>query len=127
MCWGSCPAETNACGVLCLLPGETCTGTVFKITKGVVSTGVKAAGQDYFGAVKGALGVAADLIYPICRTMNGIDEDLLDYDQDRFYNQYGMDEDLLDYDQDYFYEQYGFDREFMDEDHHRFYDQYFLQ
>lgn len=44
VCWGSCPVGTTSCGVLCQLEGETCTGFATKITKDIVSTGVKGAG-----------------------------------------------------------------------------------
>ena len=40
---------------------------VTKVTKDVIATGVKGAGQDYLGAVKGAMTVGADLVYPVCR------------------------------------------------------------
>ena len=45
-----------------------------KVTKDVVVTGIKGVGQDYLGAVKGALTVGTDLAYPVCRDMgeNGL-------------------------------------------------------
>ena len=47
---------------------------VSKVTKDVIVTGVKGFGQDYLGAVKGALTVASQLAYPVCRNMgaNGL-------------------------------------------------------
>ena len=51
------------------------------MTKDVIATGIRGVGQDYLGAVKGALDVAEDLAYPICSTMNEIDDDYLFEDQ----------------------------------------------
>ena len=110
MCWGSCPTGTKPCGVLCQLEGEKCAGMVMKVTKDVVSTGVKGVGQDYLGAVKGAMTVADDLAYPICRDMGGnglpiydpwFDERLWyfpptveeDEDEEMYYHHYFGDED----------------------------------
>ena len=39
---------------------------ISKVTKDVISTGIKGVGQDYLGAVKGALSVGTDLTYPVC-------------------------------------------------------------
>ena len=44
VCWGLCPIGTMECGVLCLIPAETCSGMIINITKDVVTTGVKAVG-----------------------------------------------------------------------------------
>lgn len=75
VCWGSCPAQTKQCGVLCLLEGESCTGMATKITKDAISTGVSGAGQDYLGAVKGAFSLVDNFTYPVCKTFNGLDLD----------------------------------------------------
>ena len=50
-----------------------------KVTKDAIGAGAKSAGQDYFGAIKGALTVAGDLAYPVCATMNGIAEDEINF------------------------------------------------
>lgn len=97
VCWGTCPTGTKACGVLCQLEGETCAGMLKNITKTAIETGVKGAGQDYFGAIKGAIGIADQLTYPVCAVMNDIEAELWAM----------MEEDEFDFD-------------------HQMYDQYFL-
>ena len=43
---------------------------ISKVSKDVISTGIKGVGQDYLGAVKGALSVGMDLTYPVCADMS---------------------------------------------------------
>ena len=55
-----------------------------KVGKDIITTGIKGWGQDYLGAVKGAMTVVDDVAYPICKTFgaNGIDEDDFDWDDE---------------------------------------------
>jgi hypothetical protein len=84
--------------VLCLLEGETCSGVAGKITKAAVETGVKGAGQDYLGAVKGAMSLAGQFAYPVCATMNGIDDLYEEAEQDDMMVESGEDFDHRMYD-----------------------------
>ena len=104
VCWGSCPAKTSPCGVLCLLEGEKCTSMVYKVTKDAINTGVKAVGQDYFGAIKGALNVVGGLAYPVCATMNEID-----LNDDEWYWSHDHDNGYVDH---RYFDQY-FDDQFL--------------
>ena len=100
VCWGSCPAGTTACGVLCIADGEAkCIGTVTKVTKDTISTGIKSFGQDYFGAIMGALNVADDLAFPVCSTMNGISEQ---FEQANYWDRDEFEDDPHFYDSSFF-------------------------
>lgn len=104
VCWGSCPIGTKSCGVLCQIEGEKCIGMVTKVTKDVISTGVKGVGQDYLGAVKGAMQVGSDLAYPICRDMGGNGLPIYDpwYDERLWYFPPTVKEDEEEYYHHYF-------------------------
>jgi len=38
VCWGTCPAGTEQCGVLCLKHGETCTAYIASIGKDTLTS-----------------------------------------------------------------------------------------
>lgn len=42
---------------------------LYTMTKDMIATGTAGVGQDYLGAVKGAMSIIDDLCYPVCQTM----------------------------------------------------------
>ena len=72
VCWGTCPAGTNWCGLLCLHPDEEqpCLEKIKNVTKEAISAVGSTINKDYPKAVMATAGITVDLAYPMCYNMN---------------------------------------------------------
>lgn len=67
VCWGQCPAGTNACGsFLCLKEGETCTDSIVADTANIAKLLLDAATGAAAGSVIDIATIAAGFVYPTC-------------------------------------------------------------